>query len=132
MTHADRTLNRVNYRMKQSADALTVATELVDAGVASGSINRSYYAVFHAASALLATRRMASSKHKDVIDLFEREFVTTGLVPSAVSRILRRNSEMRLKADYGETQVFTTDDAKTALTDARAFVETAREVLACP
>lgn len=128
MTDAHRTLDLVNHRMKQSADALAAAAAMADAGVANDSIDHSYYAAF----ALLANRRVASLKQKGVMDLFGREFVTTGLVRSAASRILRRNFEMRPKADYGETQVFTISDAKTALTDARAFLETTRVVLARP
>jgi uncharacterized protein (UPF0332 family) len=42
------------------------------------SFARSYYAMFTAARALLATKHLDSSKHTGVVSLFNQHFVKTG------------------------------------------------------
>ncbi len=46
------------------------------------TISRAYYAMFYAASALLASKGITRSRHSGVLSAFGEQFVRTGLIPS--------------------------------------------------
>ena len=70
----------VNYRLEQAQEALDDAKYLIDGNRSPQSIvNRSYYAMFYAALALLQKISKAPSKHSGVISLFDKEFVIKGI-----------------------------------------------------
>lgn len=73
---------------------------LLEGGRSASAVNRFYYAAFHAARALLATRGLDSSRHAGVIALFQQHFVKTGDFPLDVARALPRAFEKRLNSDY--------------------------------
>ncbi|MBE9174588.1 HEPN domain-containing protein [Synechocystis salina LEGE 06155] len=62
----------VEYRLGQADETLREAKILLEQLAFRGSINRSYYAMFYATSALLATRQLGTSKHSGIISLFDR------------------------------------------------------------
>lgn len=64
------------------------------------SVNRSYYAVFYAANALLATLGEARSKHSGVIGVFRRRFIKTGELPAVLSEIYEDLMNSRQRGDY--------------------------------
>jgi uncharacterized protein len=78
--------------------------------------------MYYALLALLATRRLGTSKHSGAISLFDREFVKAGLIGREHSRALHRAFQRRLTHDYGEMAVVTKEMAEETLEDARAFV----------
>ncbi|MFZ5501326.1 MAG: HEPN domain-containing protein, partial [Candidatus Micrarchaeota archaeon] len=85
-------------------------------------INRSYYAMFYAALALLQSVGKAPSKHKGVLALFDTDFVQKGFLPRHLSRDIRMAFEARLEADYRSAQVVTHKEAKDFLDKAKTFV----------
>jgi uncharacterized protein (UPF0332 family) len=52
------------------------------------SVNRTLYAAFYTANALLATLGEARSKHSGVISVFRQRFIKTGELPVAKSHNL--------------------------------------------
>lgn len=64
------------------------------------SINRSYYAIFHAVRAVNALDGFDSSKHSGVIAHFNQQYVKTGVFGKEASKIIRGASELREQADY--------------------------------
>jgi uncharacterized protein (UPF0332 family) len=65
-----------------------------------GTVNRAYYAMFHAVSALLLLDGKRYKKHKGVITAFGRDYAKTGLVPKEYSELLSKTYDTRNKADY--------------------------------
>ena len=61
------------YRLETAAERVTATKTLIDIGAYRDSINRSYYAIFTAARALLAERGVDFKKHSAVIGYFRRE-----------------------------------------------------------
>lgn len=94
------------------------------------AVNRSYYAAFRAASALLATRGLSFSKHGAVIAEFNRIFVHGGVVAKHLGRDLNRLFELRQQADYDYQREVNRRMAGEALKKARDVVGEARRVLA--
>jgi uncharacterized protein (UPF0332 family) len=65
-----------------------------------GTVNRAYYAMFHAVSALLILDGKRYKKHKGVITAFGRDYAKAGLVPKEYAALLNKAYEARNKADY--------------------------------
>src|SRR4030095_17150462 len=68
------------HRLSRAKGAFSEGDHLLTAKAFMGAVNRYYYAAFYAARALLATRELDSSRHSGVISLFQKHFLTPGLV----------------------------------------------------
>ncbi|OGL49764.1 MAG: hypothetical protein A2161_00385 [Candidatus Schekmanbacteria bacterium RBG_13_48_7] len=94
-----------------------------------GVINRSYYAMFYSLLALLATKKLGSSKHSGVISLFDREFIKEGIFKPDLSRSLRIAFDRRQTHDYGEMNEVTLEIANDSINDAEKFLKNIEEYL---
>ncbi|MEK7729226.1 MAG: HEPN domain-containing protein [candidate division KSB1 bacterium] len=65
-----------------------------------GTVNRAYYAMFHAVSALLLRDGLRFKKHMNLISAFGRAYAKTGVVPREYHQLLNQAYETRNKADY--------------------------------
>jgi uncharacterized protein (UPF0332 family) len=119
--------NLANYRIRKAKDILIEARDNFNQKHYGLSINRSYYAMFTAARAILALREMDSSKHSGVISLFNQHIVKGGLFPKEVSKFLPKAKDIREHADYGDFVEITEDDAKIQISRASQFVEEAEK-----
>jgi hypothetical protein len=113
----------LRYRMEQAHETLREAGILLREAALRGAVNRAYYAMFYALLALLATKRLGTSKHSGAISLFDREFVKAGLFPRELSRALHLAYERRQSHDYGEMVLITPQLAQETVEDARTFVD---------
>lgn len=86
------------------------------------SMNRSYYAVFHAIRAINTLSGFDSSKHSGVIAHFNQTYVKTGVFDKEMSKIIRRTSEFREQADYEDFFDATETDATEVLGLAEKFL----------
>ena len=76
----------VLYRLESAREKVRAAKDLLENKHYKDSVSRSYYAIFTAARALLATRKLDSSKHSGVIALFNQHFVKNGLICKDASK----------------------------------------------
>ena len=76
----------ISYRLESAREKLSAAEYLLEKRHYKDSVSRSYYAIFTAARALLATKRLDSSKHSGVIALFNQHFVKSGEVRKDASK----------------------------------------------
>jgi uncharacterized protein (UPF0332 family) len=86
------------------------------------SVNRSYYAVFYAANALLSTLGEARSKHSGVISVFRLRFIKTGELPVELSEIYEDLINSRQRGDYDLNTDIDREMAAELLQKAREFV----------
>lgn len=63
------------YRMDRAKEMLVAARENLEIGQYKTSLNRSYYAIFHAMRAMNILKGFDSSKHSGVIAFFKRKIV---------------------------------------------------------
>jgi uncharacterized protein (UPF0332 family) len=117
------------HRLTRARTALKEADLLFAQAAWSGAINRYYYAAFHAARALLATRELDSARHAGVIALFQRAFVKTGIVAADVARALPRAFEKRLSSDYGDFIEAGAEETQQVRTEVHAFLDVCASVL---
>lgn len=115
--------------LQKAKDTLFQADALYNIQQYIGVVNRGYYAMFYAASAILLTKGLGTSKHYGVISLLDREFVKSGEVDSVWSKNLRNAFNLRSWGDYDEQAVITKEQAETLHNDARNFVSWAEQWL---
>lgn len=85
---------------------------MFDSNHSYGTVNRAYYAMFHAVSALLLLDGLRFKKHMNLISAFGPQYAKTGLVPPEYHRLLNKAHEARNKADYDIDMVIDRDLAE--------------------
>jgi uncharacterized protein (UPF0332 family) len=93
------------------------------------AITRAYYAMFYAASALLASEGISRSKHSGVHSAFGERFVKGGLIEAEYAKMLGHAFDSRLDSDYDVEFVADQALAEDVLNDARRFVDRAERYL---
>lgn len=121
--------NEVELYLKRAREALQQARDNIDLGHHNVTASRAYYAMFYAASALLASQGISRSKHSGVHSAFGEYFVKAGLVETEYAKMLGHAFDSRLDSDYDIT--FTAERAlvEDMLRDAHRFVDRAEECL---
>jgi len=91
--------------------------------------SRAYYAMFYAASALLASKGISRSKHSGVHSAFSQYFVKPGLIETEYAKMLGHAFDSRLDSDYDMTFSAEWTLADDVLRDAEHFVDRAERYL---
>ena len=121
----------ITYRLERARETLQDAHLLIDQGGSPGSIiNRAYYAMFYAVSALLTTLGKEPSKHSGVIALFDQYFVKSGEFPIEMSKALHKAFDLRQIGDYRELIEFDEEQAQEIIDLTDQFVEKVEEYFA--
>jgi len=123
-------LHLIKYRLEQAQVALDDAKFLMDGKRSPQSIvNRSFYAMFYAALALLQKIGKVPSKHAGVISLFDTEFALKGLFPRELSKDFHKAFELRQVSDYKVIEELSLQNAEDAWQKAVRFVEAVKKYL---
>lgn len=105
----------VQYRLNATTERLRSAQVLLNDGFYKDSISRSYYAMFTAIRALLATEGQDFSKHSGVISYFQREYVKTGKFDKKYSKYVSKAFQIRNNTDYADFFIVSKVDAEEQL-----------------
>jgi uncharacterized protein len=118
------------YRIQQAEESLDEAVLLFESSKSSRSvINRAYYAMFYSILALLIFEPYSSSKHSGVLSYFNRRFVKEGLIAEDLGRAVNKAFDLRLRGDYKEQVVLTSEQVEPYLGYARDFMDAVRNHL---
>lgn len=90
----------VAEELEEAHDALSDAAVLLDGGTDKATVNRLYYACFHAAQAVLYSKGFEPASHRGVVSLFGQEVVLEGDASGADGRFLNELRGLREQADY--------------------------------
>ena len=114
----------IKHRLVQAQEALDDAEYLLDGNRSPQSVvNRSYYAMFYAALALLQKISKVPSKHSGVISLFDKEFVMRGIFEKELSKDFHKAFELRQSIDYRIIKPIPIEKAKQIWQKAAHFVQ---------
>lgn len=116
---------QVSLYIGRAREMLQVAQANLEDGFYGSAINRAYYAIFYAASALLLTKGETKSKHSGVISTFRRLFIKTGLIETEYSDIYGTVMDARMDSDYDMVYEAEENTARKLLSDAQRFVNRA-------
>lgn len=117
------------YRIQRAEEMLLAAEDNLRIGQYKTSLNRSYYAVFHAMRALNILKGFDSSKHSGVIVFFNKEYLKTELLDRKLSVIIKNSSFLREKSDYDDFFIASKKDAEMQVEDAEKFMQAVRKYL---
>jgi uncharacterized protein (UPF0332 family) len=120
----------IQYRLTEARETLDEAQTLYDQDKSPRSIvNRSYYAMFYATLALLATIDSESPKHSGVIALFDKKFVKQKILPKEMSIMLHEAFESRQEGDYRDFSKIDRNKAAEILKSAEVFIKAIEDKL---
>ena len=119
-------IQEAQLHLKHAADCLEAAAHLAELGSVLASINRSYYAVFRAATACLHSIGIQRSSHRALWSVFGREIAAKGLMTRVLHRGALSLLAARNEGDYLSDPRVSAEEAREHLTFAREFVAAAR------
>ncbi|MDR3223293.1 MAG: HEPN domain-containing protein [Methanobrevibacter sp.] len=91
--------------------------------------NRSYYAVFYAAEALLLKKGISNKTHAGTISKFGLEYVVKENFNSEIAKFISNLEEARSKVDYGYVPEVSEDKAIKDYRKAEKFIEECKKFL---
>ena len=115
--------------MERARDCLRSAELLSAAGQHADAVSRAYYAVFHAACALLASIGRSARTHDGLRALIGEHFVRPGTLAPEHGRTLARMAADRNDAEYNVAAVFSEADVRADLAQAAAFLSAVQALL---
>ena len=122
--------SEISSNLERAETNLQVSRELLDKGYYDVSASRAYYAAFYAASALLLSDGLDTSKHSGVIALIHQHFVKSGKLNKEQGRNLNWLFELRSVGDYGVSLHVVQGDARRAMNTAEDFYKAVKTLLA--
>ncbi len=128
MSPENRTLSAKEEIISMDED-LAAARALIELGFLRPAMTRLYYAVFHAARALLFSEGLEPKTHEGVQHLLNLHFVRGGRLEPKWNRIYSRLQKYREEADYGSAIVFDREGLDEESTAATEFCSRIRVLL---
>ncbi len=112
------------YRLEKAKEDLGNASVDMESGYIKGSINRSYYAIFHAMRAVHALEGFDSKKHSGVIAHFNQCYINTERLgkEKGLAEIVKKLSKIRNQSDYDDFFVVDKNEAEAQIENAKKFV----------
>jgi len=108
---------------QRAMDELKAAKVLHESGLYYKSVSSAYYAVYHAAKALLLLKGVVPKSHEGVERMFSLYYVKTKEAEVDMGKIIGRLMKLREEADYYPEAPFSTEDSSDAIKRAEAFVD---------
>jgi uncharacterized protein len=116
--------------MAHADDALRAADALLGLKLANEAASRLYYAVFHAARALLFSVGIAPTSHDALRSLVGLHFIRAGRLPTACAKDLAELEGLRLAGDYDPHFAMSLDDVAQEVPRVRRFIDDCKRALA--
>ncbi len=113
----------VRYRIETAKSDLKSADILVKEGEYRGANNRSYYAIYHAISAIHALDGKSYKRHKDTLANFNRDYVKTEIFSRDLGRKIAQAEEIRHASDYDDFYIATQEKAEEQIMTAKEMIE---------
>ena len=111
------------YRMDRAKEMLVAARENLEIGQYKTSLNRSYYAIFHAMRAMNILKGFDSSKHSGVIAFFNKEYLKENILDRNLSIVIKNSAFLREKSDYDDFYIASKQEAEKQLEEADRFLD---------
>ncbi len=115
--------------LEKAERALHAARSLMQTGDVEFAAGRAYYAMFHAAQALLREMDRRYRKHASVHAAFGKYFAKSGVLDPKYHRWLLDAFDERLQGDYDFDVSFDADAVTRRIEQAREFLEAAQRYL---
>lgn len=112
----------VVYRLNKAHQLLHDIDILIENELWNSTINRMYYACFHAVSALLIKNGIEVKSHMGVRQAFGLHFVKAGKISPEYGRIFSRIYDKRQSSDYDDFIEFTKEEIENLYPQIKTFI----------
>jgi len=119
----------IEYRLNQALETIELAKFLVDSDKLIIAVNRIYYGMCYALTALALKNKFETSKHGQLIGWFNKEFISSKIVDTKFGKILRNAYQNRTKGDYDAYVSFSKDEVEYMLSEMVDFIEEIKRLL---
>ena len=124
-----RTASLIDGSLEKAKEKLRVAQGLLRDQAFEDAVSRAYYAVFHAAQALLLTEGLTAGTHQGLVNLFGLHLVKTGKFEKKFGRYLANLKDARENSDYEIYSGIDQATAQRAVQEADEFLSAAQHYL---
>lgn len=119
----------IEYRLNQASDTIELAKFLLSSDKLVIAVNRIYYGMYYALTALALKNKFETSKHGQLIGWFNKEYIASKKVDSKYGKILRNAYQHRTKGDYDAFVNFSMIEVEFMLTEMTDFIEEIQRIL---
>ncbi|HAB51468.1 MAG TPA: hypothetical protein DCQ26_10840 [Marinilabiliales bacterium] len=119
----------VKYRLQQANDTIELARFLLSSNKLVIAVNRIYYGMYYALTALALENKFETSKHAQLIGWFNKEFIASKRLDSKFGKILRNAFQNRTKGDYDAFIDFSKAEVELMLDEMVLFIDEIKKVL---
>jgi len=119
----------IDYRLKQALETIELAKFLVMSEKFIIAVNRIYYGMYYALTALALKNKFETSKHGQLIGWFNKEYISTKKLDSKYGKILRNAYQNRTKGDYDTFVSFSKEEVESMLSEMIDFIEEIKSLL---
>jgi len=119
----EQTQAHVRNWLRRARENLRAAEHEFNGEFYARAISTAYYAMFDAATGVLASIGIRRAKHSGVASAFGEHFIRSGRFSRAIGQLFTQTMEDREESDYAEIPVIDRALAQQHLDDARRFVD---------
>lgn len=119
----------IDYRLRQATDTIDLANFLAASEKYVIAVNRIYYGMYYALTALALKNGFETSKHGQLIGWFNREYIASKKLDPRFGKILRNAFQNRTKGDYDAFIDFSRNEVDLMLTEMADFINEIKKLL---
>lgn len=119
----------IEYRLNQAFETMELAKFLLSSDKLVIAVNRIYYGMYYALTALALKNKFETSKHSQLIGWFNKEYIFSKKIDSKYGKILRNAYQNRTKGDYDAFVDFSAIEVESTLSEMKEFIEIIKEIL---
>lgn len=119
----------IAYRIEQARETVADSEFLLNADKLPLAVNRIYYGIYYALTALALKNGFETSKHAQLMGWFNREFIAGNKLDIRYGKILRRAFQNRTKGDYDAFVQFHKSEVAIMLEEMKEFIAIVESLL---
>ncbi len=119
----------IKYRLHQASDTIDLADFLIQSGKLNVAVNRIYYGMFYALTAMALKFCFETSKHHQIIGWFNKEFIASGKTDVKFGKIIRNAYQYRTKGDYDAFIDFKVDEVEKMHSEMIEFIREIERII---
>jgi len=112
----------INHRINKSHLTIDDAKFSLENNKTSIALNRIYYSIFYIVSALALIYDFSTSKHKQLLGWFNKNFIFTGILENKLFKIYSLAFDKRQESDYEDFPEINIDAVQKYYEDALYFI----------
>lgn len=99
----------IKYRLNEAKETIEDVQLLLENDRLRAAVNRIYYGMFYSLLALGLVYEFETSKHRQLLGWFNRNFIHEGLIDPKFGKIINKSSNRRTQGDYDSFVEFEKD-----------------------